>query len=148
MKTTKTNESLPYNEFETLLISTLKSYPNVPYRNNMNSRVGNYPVILRSTTHLDWSISLEVSLKPQYLVNSSLGKVVVTEEEMDDFLGNFENRHFKLIKHMKEAIFSKFSELTNSDACSYEVKFDTNHASFTGDEGHWLLSLTITDYLS
>jgi len=63
----------------------------------------------------------------------------------EDFREGYLEHHLELIPDLRNALFSIFSETTNSDVCSYSIEFDTNHLSDTEPIS---LKITITDYLS
>ncbi len=71
-------------------------------------------------------------------------------EEINNFLLDFLDNHGHITLILRDYLFSIFSEITNSDACSYNATFDTNHGIMPGEgtDGTWTLTVAITDHLS
>ena len=96
----------------------------------------------RSSTKSEIGITKESEIMGIYL---SFG--LNENEDSESYYDELFRYWSSFIIPLQNYLESLYSENTNNDACSFQIKFDTDHSN-TSEESFWEITIEITDYLS
>jgi len=108
-----------------------------------------YSIDPNDETIMDFSsdYSMEIGFTKSKIMGIYLSVSPHDNDDLDEFLDEFGKFSIEILATLKDLLTTIFSESTNSDACSFSIEINTQHASIT-DENPGEIEIHITDYLS